>query len=260
MNLRMYQVDAFSDHLFGGNPAGVCLLEGWLSDSLMQNIAMENNLAETAFVIKEDDHYHIRWYTPVAEVDLCGHATLASAHVIFQYSGEDRNEIRLSSRSGELNVRKEGSNLILNFPTDTIEKIEIPVEIVAAFRIPPVEAWKGKTDYMLVYDDQAVIESIVPDFNLLIRANARGVIITSRGKEADFVSRFFAPMVGINEDPVTGSAHTTLIPYWSEKLGKTTMNAVQLSKRRGHLHCKYLGNRVEIGGKAVTYLVGNISV
>jgi PhzF family phenazine biosynthesis protein len=260
MKLKIYQVDAFAGKLFSGNPAAVCILEKWLPDALMQNIAMENNLAETAFIVKETEGLRIRWFTPAAEVRLCGHATLASGHVIFNHLNESASEISFQSLSSELKVRKERNDLILNFPADTIREIEIPENIVIAVGLSPLMAYQGKTDFMLVYADQAQIERIQPDFRQLKQTNARGIMVTAPGRESDFVSRFFAPAIGIDEDPVTGSAHTSLIPYWSKRLGKTEMTAIQLSSRRGYLKCKYLGDRVEIGGTAVTYLVGEIEV
>jgi PhzF family phenazine biosynthesis protein len=260
MKIKMYQVDAFAGKLFSGNPAAVCILDKWLPDDLMQNIAMENNLAETAFIVNEKEGLHIRWFTPKAEVALCGHATLASGHVIFNHLNEQKNEISFQSRSCELKVRKEGKDLVLNFPADTLREIGIPENIAEAIGLHPVEAYKGKTDYMLIYQDQSQIESIQPDFRKLKQTNARGIIVTAPGKESDFVSRFFAPAIGVDEDPVTGSAHTSLIPYWSKRLGKTEMTAIQLSSRRGYLKCNYLGDRVEIGGQAVTYLIGEIDV
>jgi len=260
MKIKMYQVDAFTGKLFSGNPAAVCILDKWLPEDFMQNIAMENNLAETAFVVKEQENYHIRWFTPKAEVALCGHATLASGHVIFNHLNEKKEEIIFQSKSGELKVRKEGKVLILNFPTDIIHEIEIPSTIAEAIGLHPVGAYKGRTDYMLIYQDQAQIEKIQPDFRKLKQTNARGIMVTAPGKESDFVSRFFAPAVGVDEDPVTGSAHTSLIPYWAKTLGKTEMSAIQLSSRRGYLNCKYLGDRVEIGGKAITYLTAEIDV
>lgn len=260
MKIKMYQVDAFAGALFSGNPAAVCILEKWLPEILMQNIAMENNLSESAFVVKENENYHIRWFTPKAEVALCGHATLASGHVIFNHLNDPKSEISFQSLSGELKVRKDGKDLILNFPTDSIREIEIPENIVEAIGLSPVGACKGRTDYMLIYQDQSQIEKIQPDFRKLKETNARGIMVTAPGKESDFVSRFFAPAVGVNEDPVTGSAHTSLIPYWSEKLGKKEMTAIQLSSRQGYLKCRQLGDRVEIGGNAVTYLVGEIDV
>lgn len=258
MKIKIFQVDAFAEQLFSGNPAGVCPLEKWMPDDLMQNIAMENNVAETAFFVKDGGHYQIRWFTPAVEVDLCGHATLAAAHVIFNYTGYASNVIHFTSKSGDLLVRKNGDLLALNFPADKIKKVETPSFLIEGLGIAPVEAYKGKTDYLLVYKDQSQIESIEPDFRLLLKAAVRGIIVTAKGNDCDFVSRFFAPCVGVDEDPVTGSAHTTLIPYWKKVLGKIEMKAMQLSKRQGHLNCTYLGERVEIGGKAKTFLVGEI--
>jgi PhzF family phenazine biosynthesis protein len=260
MKIKFYQVDAFSDKLFGGNPAGVCPLEEWLPDNVMQNIAFENNLAETAFFISNGADYELRWFTPLEEVDLCGHATLATAHVIFNHLGYSREKIKFHSRSGELTVRQENDMLVLNFPADNTRKVEIVEELYNGFGKKPLEMFKGKTDYMLVYESQKEIENIKPDFNLIEKSKARGVIVTAKGDEVDFVSRFFAPLVGINEDPVTGSAHTTLIPYWAEKLGKKELTAMQLSKRRGKLFCKLINGRVEIAGNAVTYLEGSIKL
>jgi PhzF family phenazine biosynthesis protein len=260
MKTKLYHVDAFARKLFSGNPAGVCPLEQWLPDAVMQNIAMENNLAETAFFVPVENGYHIRWFTPWVEVDLCGHATLAASHVIFAHLKYPDKEIRFRSRSGELRVRREANMLILNFPTDELYPVTLPGIIAEALGISPVEAYKGKTDYLLVYDTQEQVEKITPDFNMLLKGDARGIIVTAPGKESDFVSRFFGPNVGINEDPVTGSAHTSLIPYWSGRLRKTELSAIQLSARRGYLACKYLNDRVEIGGEAVTYLTGDIEI
>ena len=260
INLTLYQVDAFTDHLFGGNPAAVCPLTEWLPDQTMQNIAMENNLAETAFFVKEEDYFHIRWFTPLAEVDLCGHATLATAHVIFQFYDRKKHEIRFQSRSGILIVRKKDELITLNFPSDTTHPVDPPPFLLESLNINPIEIYEGKTDYLLVVNSQKEVEQLNPDFGLMNKSECRGVMVTATGIDCDFVSRFFAPRVGVNEDPVTGSAHTTLIPYWSKKLGKTMMTAIQLSKRRGHLWCKYLDDRVEISGKAVTYMVGKINV
>jgi PhzF family phenazine biosynthesis protein len=260
MKQKLYQVDAFAEKLYTGNPAGVCPLSEWLPAELMQHIAMENNLAETAFFVKDGDKYHIRWFTPLVEVDLCGHATLAASHVIFNYTGYEKESIHFTSRSGDLFVRKEGEYIILNFPTDTLEKAETPIALAEGLGMAPLETYKGITDYLLVYGSQKQIEMFQPDFRMLARALSRGVIVTAKGDDCDFVSRFFAPYVGVDEDPVTGSAHTTLIPYWKKVLGKTEMTAMQLSKRKGWLKCKYLGERVEIGGKAVTYFSGEIEV
>ncbi|MFA5403706.1 MAG: PhzF family phenazine biosynthesis protein [Ignavibacteria bacterium] len=260
MKIKFYQVDAFSDELFGGNPAGVCPLEDWLPDEVMQNIAFENNLAETAFFIINDADFELRWFTPVSEVDLCGHATLATAHVLFEHLNYNRDKIIFHSRSGELTVKKSDDKLVLNFPIDIVKKIEAPEVLVKAIGKKPFEAFKGKTDYLLVYENQKDIEEINPDFELIKKSKARGVIVTAKGDNVDFVSRFFAPLVGVNEDPVTGSAHTTLTPFWARVLDKNELTATQLSKRKGNLNCKLINGRVEIAGNAVTYLEGSIKI
>ncbi|MDO9261574.1 MAG: PhzF family phenazine biosynthesis protein, partial [Flavobacteriaceae bacterium] len=255
MKIKLYQIDAFTNQVFGGNPAAVCILNEWISETFMQQIAAENNLAETAFAVKNDNFYEIRWFTPKVEVNLCGHATLATAHVLFKYYEFDRNQLNFYSYlSGILSVSKDNELLTLDFPTDIISKIETPAVLIESLGKKPIETWKGKTDFMLIYENQETIGSLKPNFQLLESVGGRGVIVTSKGKEVDFVSRFFGPQVGINEDPVTGSAHTTLIPYWSKVLGKTSLTAIQLSARKGHLFCEYLTDRVKISGNAVTYL------
>lgn len=258
MAQRLYQVDAFADQLFEGNPAGVCPLDDWLPDKLMQKVAMENNQAETAFYVRRGDRFAIRWFTPAVEVDLCGHATLAAGYVIFNKDGYSGPRIELESRSGILTVRRDGDLLTLDFPADPPRPAEIPEELVRALGSRPTAALKGKTDYLLVFESQKDIESMAPDFGLLGRVPVRGVIVTAPGRDADFVSRFFAPQVGIPEDPVTGSAHTTLTPYWADRLGRTALTAIQLSKRRGRLWCRLAGNRVEISGRARIYMEGRI--
>jgi len=260
MNINFYQVDAFTDHLFGGNPAGVCPLQEWLPADVMQKIAMENNVSETAFFVPKDGGFHIRWFTPKVEVNLCGHATLASAHVIFQYLGFTGESIAFESRSGILNVRKEGDLLVLDFPANMPQRTGLPTDFVHALNITPVQCFRGKEDYLLLYKTQQEIESLIPDFRRLEKTDARAVIVTAPGTRADFVSRFFGPRVGVDEDPVTGSAHTVLIPFWADKLGKTEMKAEQLSQRGGTLFCRLRDDRVDIGGKAVTYLKGEISI
>ena len=261
MKLRIYQVDAFTDKVFSGNPAAVCPLDIWLDDNLMQKIAMENNLAETAFYVKSGNEYQIRWFTPTVEVNLCGHATLAAAFVLFNFENHTESEIRfLSYRSGELIVTKHGDSLTLNFPSDIVEPVELTRELTAGFNLKPVEAYKGKTDYLLVFEHESQIKELVPEIDLIAKIAARGIIVTAPGDTADFVSRFFAPQSGINEDPVTGSAHTTLTPFWSKRLGKNELSAVQLSGRIGYLDCKYLNDRVEISGQARLYLKGEIFV
>lgn len=259
MTIKLYQVDAFTDIVFHGNPAAVCILEKWLDDHLMQHIAMENNLSETAYAVKNDDHYDIRWFTPVTEVELCGHATLATAHVLFTHLQYQGDEIRFTTRyRGVLKVRKDKDFLTMDFPADHSNKATPPPGLIASIGKKPQEVWKGKTDYLLVYPTEYDIQTMTPDFQRLGQVNARGIIITAPGNTCDFVSRFFAPTVGINEDPVTGSAHTTLIPYWANRLHKTDLSAQQLSKRHGLLRCSLQADRVAISGKAITYLIGEI--
>ena len=260
MKLRYHQIDAFTNELFHGNPAGVCPLAEWLPAETMQRIAMENNQAETAFYVKGPVRYHIRWFPPAVEVDLCGHATLAASHVIFLIDGTPGPVIEFDSRSGVLAVRRDGDLLTLDFPADPPSLVTPPRDLIEALRAAPLEAFKGKTDYLLVYGSQGDIEKMAPDFGLLARTPARGVIVTAPGDSVDYVSRFFAPQVGINEDPVTGSAHTTLTPFWAARLGKTEMNARQLSKRGGALHCRLVGGRVLISGQARAYLQCTIEI
>ena len=215
MRFRMYKVDAFTDQIFGGNPAAVCMLgDRWLDEDLMQNIAMENNLSETAFYSIQNGSRLIRWFTPTNEVDLCGHATLAAAFVIFEIEEQGLMEIEFMSRSGPLIAKKNGDMITLDFPADSVEKVEPFAELIGSFSIPPEEIFKGKDDYMLVYPFEKDIHNLRVDFNKLSKVDARGVMVTARGDRSDFVSRFFAPRVGVNEDPVTGSAYTTLAPYW----------------------------------------------
>lgn len=259
--LILYQVDAFTDKLFHGNPAGVCILKSWPTERAMQQIAEENNLPETAFILEKKDEVEIRWFTPTTEVDLCGHATLASAHVLFTYYSTPSNLIQFfSPRSGYLEVERKDEWLTLNFPKDNYTKIDTPEVLINAFQKSPIEAYRGKTDFLLIYASQKEIEELNPDLEMIHSVGGRGVIVSAPGNEVDFVSRFFAPQSGINEDPVTGSAHTTLTPYWSKKTGKGKLTALQLSKRRGELVCELKGQRVLISGKAVTYLIGEIEI
>ena len=261
MKLKLYQVDAFADKLFTGNPASVCPLGGgWLDDALMQRIAMENNQAETAFYILKDGKHHIRWFTPEVEVDLCGHATMAAAHVLFNHEGFSGDRIVFGSRSGDLTVSREGDLLALDFPTDTVRKTKLTKHLLACFKPKPIEAYKGKTDYLLVFKSEVQIKDIKPDFAAIGKVAARGIIVTARGDSVDFVSRFFAPQSGIAEDPATGSSHTTLAPYWGRVLGKAEMTARQLSSRTGRMQCRLRGGRTVILGKAVTYMRGEIEV
>lgn len=257
-NLKIFQVDAFTDRAFGGNPAAICPLDMWLEDSVLQNIAAENNLAETAFFVPLNDGFRIRWFTPKVEVDLCGHATLASAYVLFELLGFKKDVLSFQSRSGALTVTRNKDWYTLNFPADRFNEIEINPALQACFDIKPIEAYRGSTDLMLVFSKHRDIESLKPNYGKIAECRARGVIVTAEGITTDFVSRFFAPAVGINEDPVTGSAHTTLTPYWSNKLKKLELTAMQLSPRGGFLKCSLLKDRVLISGQAVLFLEGEI--
>ncbi len=256
MEIKIYQVDAFADKLFAGNPAAVCPLGSWLPDTTLQNIAMENNLAETAFYVNEPSGHRIRWFTPAIEVDLCGHATLAAAFVLFNQEGYKGNMITFNSRSGKLTVTRKGELLTLNFPVDTPAETTLPENLAKSLNIQPKKTLLGKSDYMLVFDSESQIKALSPDFGLMAKVEARGVIATAKGDHVDFVSRFFAPRAGVNEDPVTGSAHTTLIPYWTKVLGRMEMRAVQCSSRGGNLTCVLKGDRVEIGGQAKLFMIG----
>lgn len=258
MTIKIYQIDAFADTLFSGNPAAVCPLIEWLPDETLQNIAMENNLAETAFYVKEKESFHIRWFTTTMEVELCGHATLATAFVLFHHENYDGDKITFSSRSGPLTVTKSKEVLTLNFPVDTISEVTALPVLEAGLGAKPIKTFKGKTDYMLVFENENQIKQMAPDLTLIATVNARGIIVTAKGNQVDFVSRFFDPQSGGGEDPVTGSAHTSLTPYWAKVLDKTEFEAIQLSKRGGKLTCKLVGDRVEISGKAKLFLIGMI--
>ncbi|MBE0652108.1 MAG: PhzF family phenazine biosynthesis protein [Bacteroidales bacterium] len=259
--IKLFQADAFTDKLFAGNPAGVCPLDEWLPENTMQSIAAENNVAETAFIVPKGDAYEIRWFTPAVEVALCGHATLATAYVLFNCLDYQKPEIVFHSlHSGVLRVTKKDETLFLDFPTDTLEKCDIPEQLVKGIGIVPHEMYKGKTDYIAVVSTEEEVRNLKLDFKAINTLEARGLIVTAKGNEVDFVSRFFGPQVGIDEDPVTGSAHTSLTPIWSEKLGKKELTAKQLSKRGGSLICVYHGERVLIGGKAKLYFKGEVEL
>jgi predicted PhzF superfamily epimerase YddE/YHI9 len=257
MLLPFYQVDAFSAQALAGNPAAVCPLESWVSDSLMQAIAGENNLAETAFFVPNERGFDLRWFTPTTEVDLCGHATLASAHVLFEHLGYEQEMIRFFTRSGELQVQREGAFYRMDFPA-------LPHQLIPAF--PQLEAVIGQPvgsvaegmDYLVELADEAAVQAFIPNMPAIAQLGRRGLIITAKGNEADFVSRFFAPQVGVPEDPVTGSAHCMLTPFWAAKLGKTSFYARQLSPRGGELWTAFGGDRVELKGQAVTVIQGNL--
>lgn len=257
--MKIYQIDAFTDTIFKGNPAAVVPLESWLPDTVMQQIAAENNLAETAFFVKENGAYHIRWFTPAVEIELCGHATLASAYVLFQYLGYAEEEIRFNCMVGELLVKKEGDYITLNFPADAGVDVEDLTLLREKLGTDILHAKKGRTKYLAELASEEAVKNFMPDFQQLKQLD-RQVIITAKGRELDFVSRFFAPNSGVDEDPVTGSAHCVLIPYWSAKLNKTELAAMQLSARTGFLKCRFLGDRVEMSGQAACYLIGEIFI
>ena len=259
--IPLYQVDAFGKGIFSGNPAAVCELDEWLPDEVMQKIAAENNLSETAFLVKDTTMYEIRWFTPKVEVDLCGHATLASAYVLFHFREPHSNKIVFSSKnSGLLSVEKSDGKLILDFPADNIVPCEPPKGLLDSFIPLPSECYKGISDYLLVFRKQSEVEFLDPNFEVLSEVDVRGVIVTAPGDKTDFVSRFFAPSQGILEDPVTGSAHTTLTVYWAKRLKKNSLTGEQLSKRKGYLQCTLAGDRVKIGGIAKLYLAGEIYI
>jgi len=260
MNLPIYQVDAFTGTLFEGNPAAVCPLSSWLPNDLMQTIALENNLSETAFFVKEGDRYHIRWFTPEVEIALCGHATVATAHVMAQHLGIKDQVVRFTCLSGEIAVKLEKKLYVLDFPSRQLEPSAPPKDLYESIGRIPFQLLRANEDYLLVFENEEQIKTLEPNWSELVKVKARGIIVTAQGSESDFVSRFFAPAVGINEDPVTGSAHTALVPYWAKRLGKNKLFAKQLSKRGGLLYCEHKGERTEIGGEAVTYMQGSISV
>ncbi len=261
MTLPIYIVDAFTKQLFSGNPAAICPLSEWLEEELMQRIAMENNLSETAFFVEANNQFEIRWFTPTAEVDLCGHATLAASFVIFNMLKFEGDTIHFHShQSGVLKVTKAGDSMSMNFPADVIEEIPFNPAFDQCFNSTPAKVFKGKSDLMFVFDNESQIRNMDLDFKEVEQLGGRGVIVTAKGDEVDFVSRCFFPGVGVNEDPVTGSAHTTMIPYWSKVLHKKELTAQQISKRGGALLCEDQGDRVVIGGEATLYLVGEIHI
>ncbi len=260
MTIPIYQVDAFTNQLFGGNPAAVCPLEQWLPDETMQQIAAENNLAETAFYVPQGEQFGLRWFTPTVEVDLCGHATLATAHVLYEVLQHTADPLRFDTRSGMLSVRRDGTKLVMDFPADTLTSAEVSEPVLAGLGRPKItECLRGQSDYLVVLETQEQLAALQPDFRQLSEdRNVRAIIVTAPGENVDFVSRCFAPNAGIDEDPVTGSAHTTLIPYWAKRLGKTQLTARQISQRGGELDCTHQSNRVKIAGEAVCYLRGEV--
>jgi PhzF family phenazine biosynthesis protein len=257
VELTLYQIDAFTDKVFRGNPAAVCPLDRWLSDTDLQAIAEENNLSETAFYVPVDAGFHLRWFTPRAEVDLCGHATLATAFVIFNFSDYADNTVKFETKSGELAVTKNNDLLVMNFPSQPGKLCATPPLLVEGLGKTPIEVLSSE-DYMAVLENEADLAVLKPNFDALSQLDLRGVMVTAKGNDVDFVSRFFAPRYGINEDPVTGSAHCALTPYWANKLKKTKLCARQVSKRTGYIECELKGNRVLLSGKAVKYMEGKI--
>lgn len=258
MKIPMFQVDAFTRKVFGGNPAAVCVLDKWLGDETLRSIAAENNLPETAFIVQGEEFYELRWFTPKVEVDLCGHATLASAFVIFSFIEKGLLSVAFKTASGVLKVEKSGDALSMDFPSRKPVKTGMDDILAEALGIRPKEIYKSR-DLLAVFDNESQIRRMRPDFEKLKRIrDCFAVIVSAPGDSADFVSRFFAPNAGIPEDPVTGSAHCTLIPFWAERLGKSRLHALQLSARGGELHCEDMGERVKISGNAVLYLKGEI--
>ena len=259
MRLPLYHVDAFTSRVFGGNPAGVVPLSSWLDDATLQSIAAENNLSETAFFVGGSGRYAIRWLTPQTEVDLCGHATLASAFVIFTRLEPGLEGVEFSSKSGTLRVTRAGDLLALDFPARPARQVDLTGALQAALGARPKEVWAAR-DLMAVYETEDEVRDLKPDLPLLSAFDSFAVLVTAPGRKSDFVSRFFAPRQGVPEDPVTGSAHCTLVPYWAKRLGKSKLHALQVSARGGELFCEDRGDRVSIGGRAVLYLEGTLEV
>jgi len=257
MDIPYHQVDAFASRLFSGNPAGVCVLEEWLPGATMQSIAAENNQAETAFVVSRGDTHELRWFTPAVEVELCGHGTLAAAHVLFRHRGLKGDEVRFQTKSGELGVSRRGEMLSLDLPSMPATSCPVPSALVTGLGKTPNYAAKAR-DFLVVFNSEEEVRSLQPDFSILKRLDTLGIIVTAPSDDCDFVSRFFAPRAGVDEDPVTGSAHCTLVPYWAERLGRPELAARQVSARGGELSCLLRGDRVMIAGRAKTYLTGTI--
>ncbi len=261
MKIPIYQVDAFASAVFSGNPAAVCILDAWIDDRRLQAIAAENNLSETAFLVSDEDGFELRWFTPRTEVALCGHATLASAFVQFACLKWNKDTIRFQTRkSGQLTVTRKGESLEMDFPARPAYPTDPPDGLRQALGVVPENVYGSEEDLMVVLDSEKTVAEVQPDFAALERVDCRGIIITARGDHSDFVSRFFAPRVGIPEDPVTGSAHCVLIPYWAAVLDKKELYARQVSKRGGELFCGLAGDRVRISGKAALYLEGTITI
>ena len=257
--LRVYYIDAFAENLFEGNPAAVMPLDRWLRDDVMQSLAAENNLSETAFFVECNGKYSIRWFTPVEEVKLCGHATLASAYVLFHEMGYRQSKLRFESLSGELYATREGNSITLDFPAQPPAECTGPRELVEGLGVKPIEVLRNE-DYLVVLRDETEVECLEPLFDTLKKVPGRGIIVTAKSKQYDFVVRFFAPRLGVDEDPVTGSAFTQLAPYWAKVLGKCQLRARQISSRGGNVACEIVGDRVLISGSAVKHMDGKASV
>ena len=261
MKIPLYQIDAFAEQPFAGNPAAVCPLDAWLGDDVMQSIAIENNLSETAFLVGGGGAYDLRWFTPAHEVDLCGHATLASAHVVLNTLEPDCDEVRFSTRSGDLFIKRDGERLLMSFPAIENTPTQTPEGLEQAIGINIEQTLTSNQDLMVVVADVQAILNLDPDFDFLAtQIKERGLIVTAPGDDCDFVSRFFAPQAGIKEDPVTGSAHCQMVPFWSARLGKKSLLARQLSTRGGTLYCEDAGDRVMLAGKTIPFLEGAITL
>ncbi len=259
MKFPLYQVDAFGDGLFSGNPACVCPLDTWLDDDILQKIAAENNVPETAFFVREGEGFKLRWFTPKTEIHLCGHATLASAHVLWEHMDLKDPIIHFDSMSGPLQVSRNSEKMVLDFPAQHMDHAEIDENVIKGIGVLPTEGYK--TDYLfLVFNDEDQILNMEPDFEALAKAPWKGYLVTSRSKTVDFVYRFFAPKLGIPEDPATGSAQTLLLPYWTDRMAKTSFKSIQLSERRGYFESEIKGERILIGGTAVTYSEGFLNL
>jgi PhzF family phenazine biosynthesis protein len=254
-----FEVHSFTDEIFHGNPAGVCFLKAWIDNDLMLQIAAENGLSETAFIVSKDDHYELRWFTPTVEVDLCGHATLASAYVLFEHLEYAGDAIDFQSQSGKLTVWRDDDFIVMDFPSRPAKPSQIPEHLSQGLG-RDVETVLKARDYVVVFEDETIVRTLQPDFSELAQIDSEGVIVTAPGDDVDFVSRYFAPQEGIDEDPVTGAAHTTLTPYWSERLGTTELRARQVSERGGDLWCKQMDDRIYIAGHAVLYAKGFLNV
>ena len=257
--LKQYQIDAFATRVFEGNPAAVVPLDAWLDDGVLQAIAEENNLSETAFFVPSARGFHLRWFTPITEVDLCGHATLATAHVLFEMLGYRQLVIIFETRSGELSVERQGPLLVMDFPAAPPQPCATPDVLVEGLGCRPVETLAA-ADYVCVFETEESIRALTPNFGKLSELDLRGVIVTAPGRDVDFVSRFFAPKLGISEDPVTGAAHCELTPYWAARLGKNRLSARQVSKRGGEIFCEVEGDRVRLAGRAVTFMEAEIEI